>query len=520
MHLVPQIGAPTAMKWGGMEMGSSADNWAGVMRDAAGMADSISASAGLEAGFERRRQGWEHQAALAEKELDELERQIEGAEIRHEIATEQLAVHERSLEQVQEVFEFYEEKFSGLGLYTWLSSTLQRLYRDAYNSALAMARLAEQAFRFERHDLTDVGLGVGHWEAGRAGLLAGEQLLLELQTMERRFLETDDRRLEIDQAFSLQQIDPAALIRLKETGTCEFTIPERYFDLFYPGQYRRTIKSVRLTIPCVTGPYTNVGATLSLVGSEIRRDADPAGAPTPAPASRTTTVATSTAQNDAGVFDLRFRGERYLPFEGAGAANSSWRLSLPASFRPFDYDSINDVILRISYSAEYDGTFRDHVETENAALDGTLTQVLQDEGLARAFRFRQAFSTSFHRFLQADLNESVSFEITDQHFPLFVANRPLAVQRALLAVEPEDGVAVGALELAFDGTSIDGFAALPELGELPGADLSAALTGDPRGTHTLEVRASGDLGPDDGGPPALDEAKVSDVVLYVEYGLE
>jgi hypothetical protein len=30
------------------------------------------------------------------------------------------------------------------------------------------------------------------------------------------------------------------------------------------------LKGVRLTMPCVTGPYTNVGATLRLTGSSIR----------------------------------------------------------------------------------------------------------------------------------------------------------------------------------------------------------------------------------------------------------
>jgi Tc toxin complex TcA C-terminal TcB-binding domain len=30
-------------------------------------------------------------------------------------------------------------------------------------------------------------------------------------------------------------------------------------------------------------------------------------------------IATSSAQNDSGMFELNFRDERYLPFEGAGA---------------------------------------------------------------------------------------------------------------------------------------------------------------------------------------------------------
>jgi hypothetical protein len=34
-------------------------------------------------------------------------------------------------------------------------------------------------------------------------------------------------------------------------------------------------------------------------------------------------IATSTAQNDAGVFEFNFRDERYMPFEGAGAISTA-----------------------------------------------------------------------------------------------------------------------------------------------------------------------------------------------------
>ena len=119
------------------------------------------------------------------------------------------------------------------------------------------------------------------------------------------------------------------------------------FDLAYPGQYKRRIKSVRLTIPCVAGPV-----------HERERDAD-ADAEQGANASRrparrtlvavrrrrrTQSIATSTAQNDGGMFELSFRDERYLPFEGAGAV-STWRLELPSQLRQFDYATIADVIV-------------------------------------------------------------------------------------------------------------------------------------------------------------------------------
>jgi len=62
----------------------------------------------------------------------------------------------------------------------------------------------------------------------------------------------------------------------------------------------------------------------------------------------------SNAQNDSGMFELNFRDERYLPFEGAGVI-SRWRIELPQTFRQFSYDTISDVVLHIKYTARDGG---------------------------------------------------------------------------------------------------------------------------------------------------------------------
>jgi hypothetical protein len=65
-------------------------------------------------------------------------------------------------------------------------------------------------------------------------------------------------------------LDPLALLRLKAEGSCEVTIPEWLFDMDSPGQYMRRLKTVAISIPCVTGPYTGVHCKLSLLRSSIR----------------------------------------------------------------------------------------------------------------------------------------------------------------------------------------------------------------------------------------------------------
>ena len=74
-----------------------------------------------------------------------------------------------------------------------------------------------------------------------------------------------------------------------------------------------------------------------------------------------TSIAVSTGQNDSGVFELNFRDERYIPFEGAGAI-SKWSLTLPNKFREYDYDSIVEVGISLRYTA-----FGGGVKFRNAA---------------------------------------------------------------------------------------------------------------------------------------------------------
>jgi hypothetical protein len=295
------------------------------------------------------------------------------------------------------------------------------------------------------------------------------------------------------------------------------------FDIFYPGQYRRRIRAVRLTIPCVTGPFTNVGATLTLTASSIRNQPQ-LGAQflLDVPIRRTVSVATSTAQNDAGVFEFSFRDERYMPFEGAGAI-SAWTLSLPSHFRPFDYQTITDVILHVSYTAEHDGLFREQVEQQNAALEGAILNILSSVPSARVLSMRQDFSTAFHRFLHSPASTTVRFEISDAYLPIFLKGRAVQVTRAVLALRTPPSQTVGAVQIAFDGAAQSGFTRDTALGNLWAATMPGEFSAGLLGQHTLIIEAAGDLAPaqpapDD--PSAIDAQKLLDVVIYVEYRLQ
>ncbi len=520
-HLIPQVGSAFAMKYGGLETGSSMARFAKSAGSLAAMMQAAGMAAGLEGDFARRSEGWRHQKKLAEDVVKSLKKQVAAADIRRQIAERALVIHETTIEQLDEMLELGDGRFTSLGLYTYLSTQLQRLYRSAYQNAITLAKLAERAFRFERCDDTFVGLSPTYWDTAHGGVLAGEQLLADLQTLERRYFETNYRELEVDQAFALSQIDPQALLTFRETGECEFKIQEIFFDLYYPGHFRRRIKGARLTIPCITGPYTNVSATLTLVRSQIRMEPTAGAELVEVPPQRSVSIATSTAQNDTGIFELSFRDERYMPFEGGGAV-SRWSLRLPKSFRQFDYQTINDVILSISYTAQDDGVLRSRVESDNAQLEESILNFLKTHALKRVFSLRQEFSAAFTRLLHSAAGTQVTIEISDRHFPAFIRGRPIVVDKGVFVLRPAAGISTAGVELTIDGAPVSSFAADPTLGNLPAKPLPPAFTTNLRGLHSFVLTNAGPLAPTaptPGDPSALTAEKLLDIALYIEYRL-
>jgi hypothetical protein len=138
-------------------------------------------------------------------------------------------------------------------------------------------------------------------------------------------------------------------------------------------------------------------------------------------------IATSTAQNDPGLFELNFRDERYLPFEGAGVI-SRWRLELPTKVRQFDYDTISDVVMHLSYTArDAGGTLKEGAE---AAIGDGLNKILKtiaadDTGLVRVFSLRREFPDVFHRLLTNPSAAGEPLQILPEHFPFLLrSTRP------------------------------------------------------------------------------------------------
>lgn len=328
-----------------------------------------------EGGWDRRRQDWVHQVEVLDIQIEQTELQILGAERRRDHALRDLNVQQRTIEQVTETLDLLRDKFTNHAVYLYLQKHTADLYRQFYELALREAHECELAFNCERGHTAREFIERNAWSSLHEGLLAGERLSLDLARMEKEYYDHNCREYELTKHISLRLCFPLEFLRLKLTGRCEIELPEWLFDLDYPGQYMRRIKTVSLTIPCVSGPFNEVHCRLTLLRSGTRIDPLPT-----VPAARCCdccqshngypicphdprwvsengaleAIATSSGVNDAGLFQLNFNDARYLPFEYHGAV-SRWRIELPKENNYFEMDSLSDVILNMSYTSREGG---------------------------------------------------------------------------------------------------------------------------------------------------------------------
>jgi hypothetical protein len=522
---------------GGVQFGGTVEAIGQTFSLRASVAKLESASLERKASWDRRDDEWEHQLTLARAEVAQVTKQIAAADLKQALAERELESHDLQREQSREVRSFLREKFTDEELHGWMTSELATVHFQAYQLAYEAARRAEAAFRFELGLTSTDYVSFGYWDDLRKGLLAGEKLALDLRRLESAWIERDRRDYELTRHVSLVLHDPSALIELKATGHCTIDLPETFFDADYPNHYFRRIKNVTVTIPCVTGPHTPINCTLTLEKSRVRADvtgatADNHAEQPPFGDSRflydltpTRSIATSGAQNDSGMFELSFRDERYLPFEGAGAI-STWKLELPPENNAIDLDTITDVVLRIDYTAREGGELLRGAA--NAHLEKLRTQSPEDEGtegvvplrprLQRLFSLRHEFPDAWHAFLQPldpTALRTLDLALTAERFPYLFRGRSLQAHRIDLVLVRPPGVEHPPL-LELEVVDPDDASAAVEL-VAPQAPQRFAIA-----TFSLDVPATGRwrIRTTPGTDVArLTRSTVSDLLLRVEYFL-
>ncbi len=440
IHGTP-LGVGGAVSFGGEQLKAAADAGSDLAQKAANAFASSAARASKMAGYYRRAEDYVFQANSATAELVQYGRQIVSSLIREQIVKKEYETHIAQIEQAEEINTFLQDKFTNEELYNWMQGEISRIYFSCYQFAYDIAKKSEQTLKHElmrpEFDNLDM-IKFGYWDSARKGLLAGETLYLDLKRLEMAYHENNKREYELSKHVSIHRLDPMALLKLKATGACEIEIPEWLFDMDSPGQYMRRIKTVAVSIPCITGPFTTVHAKLSLLQSSIRisslkgddykrsatgedsRFRDFNGA--------IQSIVTSTAQNDSGLFETNLRDEKYLPFEGAGAI-SKWKIELPNDIPQFDFETISDVVLHIRYTCREAGHLRqaasDHVKEDVLQLPGG--------GLLQLFNINHEFPGEWNLFKTAANNaeRSLTLNLDKNHFPYWT--KPLGMEDTLTA---------------------------------------------------------------------------------------
>lgn len=435
----------TALVAGSKIMGDVSSIIAGWEREQAGMASK-------RASYERRADEWILQYNLAAHELMQIGRQILTSLIAEQVARHEYETTKKQIEHSQEVDRFLNEKFTNSELYAWMQGEISRLYYEYYRFAFDTARKAEQTMKRElmrpEVDATTY-IKFNYWDGGRKGLLSGEALYLDLKRMEMAYHENNKREYELTKHASLLQLNPLALLQLRTTGRCTVSLPEELFDMDGPGHYFRRIKTLAVSIPCVTGPYTSINCTLTLLKNSIRIKPEISDGTYARINSEDTrfqdffgslqSIVTSAGQNDSGLFETNLRDERYLPFEGAGVI-SEWQLTLPANPSKeepcqFDYNTISDVILHLRYTAREAGG-----SLKNGAIANLKTHIesAQTVGSVRLLSVRHEFPTAWATFKKVKLEgivktASLTLTLQPEHYPFWIQNRLDKVQIRQLA---------------------------------------------------------------------------------------
>ena len=471
MHVGPFI---VGTSTGGSFFGAAAEALArAAVLTSAFLANEAQLSA-VKAGNDRRIADWKHQLDAAEKELKQLDRQIAAADLRVTMAEKELANLARQADNARDVDAFMRDRYTNRDLYDWMVSQVSSTYSQSYQLAYDLAKRAEKCYQHELAKPDASFVQYGHWDSLKKGLLAGERLQYDLERCEASYLENDPREYEITKHVSLAAADPVALVKLRQEGSCAFTLPETIFDMDVPGLYLRRIKSVAVTVPCVVGPFTGVNCTLTLTSSTTR--VDPLFADGYArtgdedPRFRdelgVESIVTSVGQNDSGMFEGSSQDPRYLPFERRGVVDSEWQLSLASALPQFDPQSISDVILHVRYTAREGGS-----GLREAAI-GSLAEQLASgasssgqPGPMRLFSARHEFPDAWNRFLYpAVLPSALELDLSEDRFPYPFRGGTILIHRLELFLTLATTAEYAPLTL------------IPYAGETPLAEEGVALT--------------------------------------------
>ncbi|MFN0200978.1 MAG: hypothetical protein ACKVTZ_05630, partial [Bacteroidia bacterium] len=337
-HLLPNI---FGLADGGMDFGGALEAAATILNESAQVTQTKAQLMATMAEHQRRAEDWKFQKEQTSMSLAQIQKSIDAAQIRLQIAQQNQKQYELSVKQANELYNYLGSKFSNLDLYTWLAGQMASLYFTAYQLASSSLHQLQSAYQYEL-DRTDNFIPTNAWNSLRKGLLAGETLKLALLRMQDSYYTYNTRRREIEKIYSVKKLVEAtdwSKFVGEQGGEVKFDIDRKL--LVGKGSFSLLrIKSIKVSLPALLGPYETFDATLTQTANKADEKGTPIGV-------TNQEVSISRGIDDMGIFLEETNDGRYLPFEGTGAI-SSWSFKVEKAIA----EKISDIIFTIKFTAK------------------------------------------------------------------------------------------------------------------------------------------------------------------------
>ncbi|ADP11162.1 Insecticidal toxin complex protein TcaB (Toxin complex protein) [Erwinia sp. Ejp617] len=351
---------------GGGDLGAPLRAQAQILQAMAGASEQSAVINDITAGYRRRAEEWGLQRDIADKEIGQLDAQVDSLKAQIAMQQKQIALTETESAHAQALYKLQSSRFTSQALYNWMVSRLSTLYYQMYDATIPVCIQARTALTRELGEDKACGLFKSAvWSDLYQGLLAGEGLTTELQKLDNVWLQYGALGLEATRTVSL------AALRGEETGSLSAAVAKvlsnqndsaengilKLENQIFSAQldmsklkleqdYGATssnkklhIKSIAVTLPTLLGPYQDIAATLSL-GNE--------------------TATLSHGLQDSGRFITNLEDSRFQPFEGLDVTSVKAPLTLSIfSVKEADDDAaanqraivenLSDIIFHIRY---------------------------------------------------------------------------------------------------------------------------------------------------------------------------
>ena len=502
----------------GSQAFSSAASVAGIQ---AGIQDKI-------ASYERRRQEWQFQHDMGQKDKQITDQQYKIAQDQQSVVLQERSIANLQQQHAQATVNFLATKFTNVELYEYMSGILQGVYSYFLQQASAMARMAQNQLAFERQEAALSFIQADYWQQpsdgssggngnapDRRGMTGSARLLQDIYELDQHAFATNQRKLQLSKTISLAQMSPFEFQRFRETGVLPVAIPRQLFDQDFPGHYLRLIRRVRTSVIALIPPTQGIKATLSNTGISrttiagaafqdvvVRRDPQ--------------SVALTSPMNATGLFELDTQPELLLPFEGLGV-DTSWEFQMPKAANFINYDSIADVLITIEYTALSDGVYRDQI----------IQRLNRDFTADRAISFQQTVSDGWYDIHNPEQVEPAKrfraeFSMTSADFPVNLES--LKISNLVVYFVPEDGEVVPVTTVGLEFVPVGAPPELPPLGGDAGSArglLSTRSGSAPLWQNCIGVPPFGkwtlDLSRDSALQAQLAADKIRDILFVVSY---